>query len=75
MHVIISARNLRGAANFIPVKAFHVREMYYTNEMQRKKIKDFSGGWRLRLPSALFINPTILMLDKTTNHLGPLNEE
>ncbi|PWA83475.1 hypothetical protein CTI12_AA061800 [Artemisia annua] len=38
-------------------------------KMQRKKIRNFSGGWRLRLPSALFINPTILMLDKPTNHL------
>ncbi|PWA83474.1 ABC transporter F family member 1 [Artemisia annua] len=39
------------------------------NQMQRTKIRNFSGGWRLRLPSALFINPTILMLDKPTNHL------
>ncbi|KAJ0808722.1 putative integral membrane protein EMC3/TMCO1 [Helianthus annuus] len=30
--VIIRARNLRAAANFIPVKAFRARKVYYTNE-------------------------------------------
>ncbi|KAJ0591418.1 putative integral membrane protein EMC3/TMCO1 [Helianthus annuus] len=31
-HVIIRARNLRAAANFIHVKAFCARKVYYTNE-------------------------------------------
>ncbi|MFS7904981.1 putative integral membrane protein EMC3/TMCO1 [Helianthus anomalus] len=30
--VVIRARNLRAAANFIPVKAFRARKVYYTNE-------------------------------------------
>lgn len=43
----------------------------FTREMQRKKTKDFSGGWRMRvaLAKALFISPTMLLLDEPTNHL------
>ncbi|WVZ89987.1 hypothetical protein U9M48_036328 [Paspalum notatum var. saurae] len=44
----------------------------FTKQMQAKKTKDFSGGWRMRiaLARALFMNPTILLLDEPTNHLG-----
>ncbi|KAJ1694374.1 hypothetical protein LUZ63_011072 [Rhynchospora breviuscula] len=43
----------------------------FTKQMQAKKTKDFSGGWRMRiaLARALFMNPTILLLDEPTNHL------
>lgn len=43
----------------------------FTPEMQQKKTREFSGGWRMRiaLARALFIDPTCLLLDEPTNHL------
>ncbi|XP_078518908.1 ATP-binding cassette sub-family F member 2 isoform X3 [Lissotriton helveticus] len=49
----------------------------FTPAMQRKKLKDFSGGWRMRVAlasanvscRALFIRPFMLLLDEPTNHL------
>jgi ATP-binding cassette subfamily F protein 2 len=37
----------------------------FTKAMQEKKTRDFSGGWRMRiaLARALFINPSVLVLD------------
>jgi ATP-binding cassette, subfamily F, member 2 len=45
--------------------------LQFTPEMQRKKTKEFSGGWRMRiaLARALFLQPTCLLLDEPTNHL------
>ena len=43
----------------------------FTKKMQQKKVKDFSGGWRMRiaLARALFVMPDMMLLDEPTNHL------
>jgi ATP-binding cassette, subfamily F, member 3 len=45
--------------------------MGFTTEMQDKKTKEMSGGWRMRvsIACALFASPSLLLLDEPTNHL------
>ncbi|KAK7203596.1 ATP-binding cassette protein [Myxozyma melibiosi] len=48
-----------------------LRGLGFTNITIKKKTKDMSGGWRMRvaLAKALFVKPSLLLLDDPTAHL------
>lgn len=50
---------------------FILHGLGFDKQMQQKKCKDFSGGWRMRiaLARALYLKPHMLLLDEPTNHL------
>ncbi|KAL4824100.1 hypothetical protein H8958_014341 [Nasalis larvatus] len=59
-------------ADKVEMRALQIlHRLGFASAMQRKKLKDFSGGWRMRaaLARALFILPFMLFLDETINHL------
>ena len=59
-------------ADTATVRAAKILEgLGFSPDMQQKKTKDFSGGWRMRisLARALFISPDFLVLDDASAHL------
>ena len=49
-----------------------ITNLGFSPELQSRKLKDLSGGWRVRtmLAAAIFSRPDMLLLDEPTNHLS-----
>ncbi|KAL5491328.1 hypothetical protein EMCRGX_G016598 [Ephydatia muelleri] len=59
-------------ADQAPAKASRILAgLGFNPEMQKRKTREFSGGWRMRLAlaKALFARPDLLLLDEPTNML------
>jgi ATP-binding cassette subfamily F protein 2 len=55
------------SADTAEVRAAYILDgLGFTHQMQNKKCKDFSGGWRMRiaLARALYLKPSLLLLGK-----------
>lgn len=49
-----------------------LKNLGFTSELMKRKMRELSGGWRVRvaLAAAVFAKPDILFLDEPTNHLS-----